>query len=73
MRASCAPTDTLVIADDAATFAETTVSLLRGTAEAKKLGRAAREYVAREWTWERQFEKLESPFYEASADCRVNT
>jgi polysaccharide biosynthesis protein PslH len=67
----CAPSGALVIANDAATFAARTVDLLRNLAEAKKLGRAARDYVAKEWTWERQFEKLESAFYDALADCRV--
>ena len=68
----CAPPNALMIADDATTFTDTTIDLLRNLADARKLGRAARDYVASEWTWERQFEKLESAFYEALADCRVS-
>jgi polysaccharide biosynthesis protein PslH len=63
-----APPNSLVIADDPATFAQMTIGLLRDLPEAKKLGRAARAYVAKEWTWEHQFEKLETAFYEALAD-----
>jgi glycosyltransferase involved in cell wall biosynthesis len=67
----CAPPNALIIADDAATFAGRTIGLLRNLDDAKKLGRAARDHVTREWTWEHQFEKLESAFYEALSDRRV--
>lgn len=67
----CAPSNALIIADDAATFAGSTIGLLRNLDDAKKLGRAARDYVTREWTWEHQFEKLEGAFYEALSDRRV--
>jgi glycosyltransferase involved in cell wall biosynthesis len=67
----CAPPNALKIADDAKTFTESTVKLLQDLVEVRKLGQAARDYVAKEWTWEHQFERLESAFYEALADCRV--
>jgi glycosyltransferase involved in cell wall biosynthesis len=67
-----APLNALVIADDAETFADKTIGLLLDLAEAKQLGRAARDYVSREWTWERQFEKLERAFYQALDNCTVS-
>lgn len=68
----CAPLNVLMIADDATTFTDRTIELLRNPAEAARLGRAARNYVESEWTWERQFEKLESAFYDSLADCRLS-
>jgi glycosyltransferase involved in cell wall biosynthesis len=61
----CAPTNTLALADEPGDFSATTISLLANPHEAMRLGRAARDYVVREWTWERQFEKLEATFYSA--------
>lgn len=64
-----APANTLRIADDAQLFSRDAVELLNNIAEARELGRAAREYVAREWTWENQFAKLENAFYDALSNC----
>ena len=66
----CAPANTLVIADDASEFAAKTIALLENPPEAVRLGRAARNYVIREWTWERQFAKLEAAFYAALSTDR---
>ena len=60
-----APSDALIIADDAGEWAARTVELLEDRPRLLKLGQTAREYVVREWTWERQCEKLESAFYSA--------
>ena len=63
----CAPLGSLAIADDANAFATRTIELLENPGVALQLGRAARDYVVSEWTWERQFEKLEASFYAALA------
>ena len=67
-----APSNALVIADDVETFVDKTIGLLLNLAEARRLGRAARDYVSREWTWERQFERLEREFYQALEGCTVS-
>jgi glycosyltransferase involved in cell wall biosynthesis len=66
-----APLTSLVIADDADAFADSTIRLLGNRSEALALGGAAREYVEQEWTWEGQFANLERAFYEALAHCEV--
>ena len=60
-----APSGTVVIADDEQSFIDATSDLLKDKHRAETLGKSAREYVAREWTWEYQFDKLEKEFYRA--------
>jgi glycosyltransferase involved in cell wall biosynthesis len=60
-----APENSLAIADGADAFLRRTIELLTDKSKAVDLGAAAREYVVQEWTWERQFEKLEAAFYSA--------
>jgi glycosyltransferase involved in cell wall biosynthesis len=66
----CAPSNSIRIANDEKAFTESVIELLRDPVEANRLGQAAREYVANEWTWEHQFELLENAFYNALADCK---
>ena len=54
------PGTDLVIADDAADFAAAVVALLHDEKKRQRLGRAAREYVLRDWTWEKHFLNLEA-------------
>ncbi len=55
----------LLIADRPRDFADAVLGLLRDAAQRETLGRAARQYVLDNWTWEAHFLKLESAFYEA--------
>ena len=54
------PGSDLVIADDAADFAAAVVALLHDEKKRQQLGSAAREYVLRDWTWEKHFLNLEA-------------
>jgi glycosyltransferase involved in cell wall biosynthesis len=60
-----APAGTLVVADAPEAFAEAVVALLKSPQQAMQLGKAAREYVVQNWTWEAHFHKLESDMYAA--------
>jgi len=62
-----APDGTLFICADAAAFTEGVCALLEDPERAAALGRAAREYVLRAWTWESHFEALEREFVNALA------
>ncbi|MCV7263597.1 glycosyltransferase family 4 protein [Mycolicibacterium poriferae] len=59
----CAPSDVLIIADEAEEFAGAVVRLLRDPKLADEFGNAARSYVLAEWTWEKHFLDLENAFY----------
>jgi polysaccharide biosynthesis protein PslH len=52
----------LMICDDPKDMAENIVNLLKDTQRREALGRAAREYVLENWTWEAHWLKLESDF-----------
>lgn len=54
------PGEHIVIADDATAIAEAVTGLLRDPERARKIGRAAREFVESHWTWEANFERLEA-------------
>ena len=54
----------VVIADGAGDFAAAVVALLHDEKERQRLGRAAREYVLRDWTWEKHFLTLEADMAE---------
>jgi glycosyltransferase involved in cell wall biosynthesis len=54
------PGEHIVIADDATAIAEAVTGLLRDPERARKIGRAAREFVESHWTWEAHFERLEA-------------
>jgi len=54
------PGEHIVIADDATGIAEAVTGLLRDPERARKIGRAAREFVESHWTWEANFERLEA-------------
>lgn len=60
-----APDGTLAIADEPTSFSVHTIRLLQDASEARHLGKAARAFVERYWTWQYQFERLENAFYEA--------
>jgi len=60
-----APDDTLRTADDADGFAAAVIALLSDPDQAMTLGAAARAFVARHWTWEAHFLKLEEAFYDS--------
>ena len=60
------PGEHLLVADDGAAFAAAVGRLLADAALRHKLGAAARDYVLREWTWERHFLRLEEHFYATS-------
>jgi glycosyltransferase involved in cell wall biosynthesis len=60
-----APAGTLVVADSPEAFAGAVVALLESPQQAMRLGKAAREYVVQNWTWEAHFQKLESDMYAA--------
>jgi glycosyltransferase involved in cell wall biosynthesis len=63
----------LVIADTPEAFAEATLRLLRDPDRRLALGRSAREYVERQWSWEAQFTLLEEEFYRALGERRSGT
>jgi glycosyltransferase involved in cell wall biosynthesis len=67
-----APLDAFELADDATTFTERTIELLESPAKAAQLGKAARNYVVGDWTWEAQFKKLEGAFYSALTSCPLS-
>ncbi len=54
------PGEHIVIADDATAIAGAVTGLLRDPERARKIGRAAREFVESHWTWEAHFERLEA-------------
>lgn len=55
----------LLVADAPEEFASAVVSLLRSEQMRTHLGRAAREFVLKNWTWEVHFMELEKAFYGA--------
>lgn len=55
----------LLVADDPKEFARAVVTLLRSERMRTELGRAAREFVLKHWTWEAHFMELEKAFYAA--------
>lgn len=58
------PGKEIIIADDASEFAAATISLLRDAARRDALGRSARAFVKRGWSWEAHFLKLEADMLE---------
>ena len=60
-----APSDTLLIADDAGAFAQAVIELLADPDRAIALGNRARSYVVENWSWEAHFLKLEAEFLKA--------
>jgi glycosyltransferase involved in cell wall biosynthesis len=50
----------ILLCDDADAMAEAVAGLLRDPQRARALGRAGREYVLANWTWEALFERQES-------------
>lgn len=60
-----APSDTLLIADDAGAFAQAVIELLADPDRAIALGNRARSYVVEHWSWEAHFLKLEAEFLKA--------
>lgn len=59
------PSAHLEIADTPETFADATIALLRDPARCAALGKAGRDFVLENWTWESHFLKLEADFYRA--------
>ncbi|MBI5340280.1 MAG: glycosyltransferase [Mycolicibacterium rufum] len=66
-----APGDALKVAESAEDFANAVVELLTNRSAAEDMGRAAREFAWREWSWEAHFLKLESNFMALLSEQRV--
>ena len=65
------PDTDLLIADTPEQFAERVLHLLGDRARRDELGRSARAFVERLWSWEAQFLMLEAEFYRALDEVRV--
>jgi glycosyltransferase involved in cell wall biosynthesis len=63
------PDTHLLVRDDAESFADAVVELLRDADRRAALARSARAFVEKSWTWEAHFEKLEAVLAEV-ASCR---
>jgi glycosyltransferase involved in cell wall biosynthesis len=59
------PGEHLLIADEPQDFADAVLELLASDARRDALGRAARDYILDQWTWEAHFLKLEAAFHHA--------
>ncbi|MFG1239292.1 glycosyltransferase [Xanthobacter autotrophicus DSM 597] len=55
----------LIVADSPSDFANAVISLLESPDHREGLGKAGREFVLENWTWESHFLKLEADFYRA--------
>ena len=64
------PDRQVLVRDDAASFAEAVVSLLRDSGERDRLGRAARRFTEESWTWEAWFEKFEKELIDVAAGAQ---
>lgn len=60
-----APGEHLVTAEIPREFADAVLALLADPARRRELGRAGREFIERNWTWEAHFLKLEAAMIEA--------
>jgi sugar transferase (PEP-CTERM/EpsH1 system associated) len=60
------PDEHLWLRDDPRAFADAVVALLRDRAARERLGRAARSFVERHWTWEAHFEEQLRVFSEVA-------
>ena len=58
----------LLLRDDADSFAATIVQLLKDAALRDRIGRAARDFAEKNWTWEAHFLKLEAVLQEVVAE-----
>ena len=65
------PGEHLLVADGGAAFAAAVGRLLADAVLRHRLGAAARDYMLREWTWERHFLRLEEHFFAASETART--
>mgnify|MGYP001266187813 CR=1 FL=1 len=61
------PDEHLWLRDDPRAFADAVIALLRDRAARERLGRAARSFVERHWTWEAHFEEQLRVFAEVAA------
>jgi sugar transferase (PEP-CTERM/EpsH1 system associated) len=62
------PDEHLLLRDEAPDIAAAIVELLRNHAAREQLGTAARRFVESHWTWEANFEKLESVLLEVASE-----
>ena len=58
--------DHLLLREEPAAFADAVIGLLRDAAAREQLGRAAREFVEKHWTWEAHFEQQLRVFQEVA-------
>ena len=61
----------LLMADNPQAFADRVVELLESPARRAEMGQAAREFIQREWSWEKYFVDLEEMFCELAAQPRT--
>ena len=66
------PDRDLLIADTPGHFAQRVLKLLEDRESRIKLGRSAREFVERQWSWEAQFLLLEAEFHRAVDELRAD-
>lgn len=67
-----APNDVLELADTADQFAYAIVSLLRNPSAAEEMGRRARDYCWKKWSWEAHFLSLEERLIELATNEAAN-
>lgn len=60
------PERDLLVREEESEFADAVVSLLRSPEKRQQLGRAARDFVERRWSWENLFFELEREMYRAA-------
>jgi len=58
------PESEILLRDDPQGFADAVVTLLHDRKARERLGRAAREFTARNWTWEAHFQRMEATMCE---------
>lgn len=64
------PESQLLLRDEPDAFADAVIGLLRDGAARERLGRAARAFVERHWTWEAHFEQQLRVFQDVAARAR---
>lgn len=57
------PNKNILIGDTPESFASQVINLLKDNTKRDKIGRAAREFIVNNWSWEKHFDELEKMFY----------